>query len=123
MMPGREQKLMIKKTAQAYLLKAIDTLGERGQQYDKSQQQERSMATIVTAFNQITGQDLTEAQGWAFMQVLKLVRLHSNPKKFHEDSALDSIAYAALAAECGAKNQLELNQNNEVPECKRVMID
>lgn len=82
---------------------ASATLDRRGQIYDKSQQQERSMGAIVTAFNQITGQDLTEAQGWAFMQVLKLVRLHSNPDKFHEDSALDAIAYAALAAECGGK--------------------
>lgn len=90
------------KTAPDYLQEAIDTLIQRGKEYDRTQEQERSMATITTVFNQITGQDLTEQQGWAFMQVLKLVRLHSSPN-FHEDSALDSIAYAALAAECGAK--------------------
>jgi hypothetical protein len=92
------------KTASEYLQEAIDTLGQRGKEYDRSQQQERSMEKIVVAFNWITGQDLTEQQGWAFMQVLKLVRLHNNDR-FHEDSALDAIAYAALAAECGNKQQ------------------
>lgn len=99
--------MLDRKTAQNYLTEAIDIIDRRGQTYDKSQQQqERSMASIVIVFNQITGQDLTESQGWAFMQVLKLVRLHANPDKFHEDSAVDAIAYAALAAECGANNRI-----------------
>jgi Domain of unknown function (DUF6378) len=90
------------RTAQNYLQCATHTIGERGKQYDPSQTQERSMSKIVVAFNVITGLSLTEQQGWLFMQLLKIVRLNNSPK-FHEDSAIDSIAYAALAAECGSK--------------------
>jgi len=72
-------------------------LHERGQSYDKPQG-ERSMGRTVTAFNAITGRDLTEAEGWLFMQQLKQVRLFTR-SGYHADSAEDNIAYAALMAE------------------------
>ena len=87
------------KSAESYLCDAIDIIGDRGKQYE--QQKERSMPKIVAVFNLITGLTLTESQGWLFMQILKLVRLHSG-NGFHNDSALDAIAYAALAAESGS---------------------
>ena len=74
---------------------------ERGKTYD-TPEGERSMAKTVTAFNIITGQELTEAQGWLFMQVLKDVRLFTSTN-FHADSAEDCIAYAALKAEAKQK--------------------
>lgn len=46
-----------------------------------------------------TGRDLTEAEGWLLLQVLKDVRQWQNPDKFHEDSALDGVAYSSLKAE------------------------
>jgi hypothetical protein len=87
------------KHAKEYLQQAVDTMNSRASEYDKEAKEERSMGKIVTAFNAITGQDLTEVQGWAFMQCLKMVRLHSNPETYHEDSAIDNISYSALEAE------------------------
>ena len=80
-----------------FLERAADLMRERGKEYD-SESGERSMASTVKAFNAITGRDMTESEGWAFMLVLKLVR-QSQKKGFHRDSAEDAIAYAGLMAE------------------------
>lgn len=84
--------------AHEFLGKAQALMLERGKQYDKSEG-ERSMGTAVAAFNTITGQSLTEAEGWLLLQVLKDVRQWQNPDKYHADSAEDCVAYAALKAE------------------------
>lgn len=84
-------------TAPALLSKAAAIMEERGKQYDKPEG-ERSMGKAVQAFNAITGQDLSEAEGWLLLQVLKDVRLWQRPG-YHQDSAEDCIAYAALKAE------------------------
>ena len=77
--------------------RAAALMHERGQTYDEPEG-ERSMGKIVTAFNAITGRDLTESEGWMFMQQVKLVRLFTR-SEYHADSAEDNIAYAALLAE------------------------
>lgn len=84
--------------------KAAELLGraaahmhDRASTYDEPEG-ERSMGKIVTAFNAITGRDLTESEGWMFMQQVKLVRLFTR-SEYHADSAEDNIAYAALLAE------------------------
>ena len=59
---------------------------------------ERSMGKAVTAFNAITGHNLSESEGWLLLQVLKDVRLFTR-SEYHADSAEDCIAYAALKAE------------------------
>lgn len=79
------------------LSKASAIMTERGQQYDKPEG-ERSMGKCVHAFNIITGQTLSEAEGWLLLQILKDVRLWQRPG-YHQDSAEDCIAYAALKAE------------------------
>lgn len=87
------------------LHKAAEIMEERGKQYDRDGQfsgGERSMIRTVTAFNAITGQQMTEAQGWLFMQVLKDVRQWQAPT-YHADSAEDGVAYSALKAECLAR--------------------
>lgn len=84
-------------TAPALLSKAASIMEERGKQYDKPEG-ERSMGKAVMAFNTITDRDLTEAEGWLLLQVLKDVRLWQRPG-YHQDSAEDCIAYAALKAE------------------------
>lgn len=84
--------------ATEFLQAAIDTQAERGKQYD-SPEGARSMGRTVQAFNAITGRDLTEAEGWLLLQVLKDVRQWQNPDKYHHDSALDGVAYASLKAE------------------------
>ena len=81
-----------------FLRKAADLLEQRGKDYDKKGG-ERSVPATVTAFNAITGSKMTNQQGWLFMHLLKKVRLHTDPTKFHQDSAEDSIAYDALEAE------------------------
>ena len=86
-----------KPKAAEMLGRAAALLHERGQSYDKPEG-ERSMARTVSAFNAITGRDLTEAEGWLFMQQLKQVRLFTR-SGYHADSAEDNIAYAALMAE------------------------
>ncbi|HHV49110.1 MAG TPA: hypothetical protein GXX56_09155 [Rhodocyclaceae bacterium] len=80
-----------------YLRRAAEIMEERGKQYDKPEG-ERSMGKCVAAFNIVTGRDLTEADGWLLLQILKDVRQWQRPG-FHLDSAEDCIAYAALKAE------------------------
>jgi hypothetical protein len=84
-------------TAPEILAEAAQIMAERGQGYDKNQ--ERSMAKIVAVFNALTGLDLTEAEGWTFMVILKMVRANQTPG--YRDSLLDGVAYMALLAECG----------------------
>lgn len=90
-------------SARIFLAKAATTMTERGKEYDKPTG-ERSMARTVEAFNAITGQSLSESDGWLFMLILKQTRQWSTPN-YHADSAIDSVAYAALLAEslAGAK--------------------
>lgn len=90
----------------ALLLNASLTIAERGRLRDSSAGQgetiaERSMAATVSAFNALEGAHLTEAQGWRFMQVLKLARAAASERNgtHHMDDYLDGAAYAALANE------------------------
>ena len=69
---------------------------ERAATYDRPEG-ERSMATTVEAFRAVTGQALTEEQGWLFMALLKAVR--SQQGAFRADSYEDGAAYFALAGE------------------------
>jgi hypothetical protein len=84
-------------SASGFLRRADQIMEERGKTYD-APAGERSMARTVQAFNAITGNDLTEAEGWLLMQLLKDVRQWQRPA-FHQDSADDGVAYAALKAE------------------------
>jgi len=86
------------KTANEFLQGSLDLLEQRGKDYDKKEG-ERSMGKTVNAFNEITGRDLTESEGWLLMSLLKRVRQWSNPENFHADSAEDAVAYSALEAE------------------------
>jgi hypothetical protein len=84
-------------TAPHLLEKAAEHMKERGQQYDRPAG-ERSMGRAVSAFNTITGQSLSESEGWLLLQVLKDVRDRQRGSP-HRDSLEDCIAYAALKAE------------------------
>lgn len=87
--------------APAILRKAAQTIEDRAAERDLPA--ERSMARAVGAFNTLTGQDLTETQGWLFVAVLKLARATAG--KHNPDDLLDAAAYVALAleAEIGGK--------------------
>ena len=92
-----EMAKMPEPKAAELLGRAAAHMHERSATYDDLDG-ERSMSKIVTAFNAITGRDLTESEGWMFMQQVKLVRLFTR-SDYHADSAEDNIAYAALLAE------------------------
>lgn len=76
---------------------AADHMRDRAATYD-TPDGERSMGKTITAFNAVTGRDLSEAEGWLLLQILKDVRLFQRPG-YHADSAEDCVAYAALKAE------------------------
>lgn len=82
--------------ADQILRKAADLIEERGKQRDQANG-ERSMAKTVAAFNAIYGTQLSEVQGWHFMELLKMVR--SAYGQYTADDFDDKVSYAALAAE------------------------
>ena len=88
-------------------------LDERGQEYDQPQG-ERSMARIVAVFNAHHDTQLTEEQGWHFMQIVKDVRFFIKDA-YHHDSVVDGVNYLALRGECRAQRQAEQPERMEVP--------
>ena len=84
--------------ADTILEKAAQHMRDRAATYDKPEG-ERSMGKTVAAFNAITGRDLTTAEGWLMLAVLKQVRAFHNPAVPHVDSLEDGPAYLALMAE------------------------
>jgi len=93
----------IPKAAEDFLDTAKSTMISRGEEYDSSAG-ERSMSKAVAAFNAITGHMLTESEGWLLLQILKDCRQWQK-EAFHEDSAVDCVAYAALKAEALAEGR------------------
>lgn len=83
--------------ASGFLKRAAEIMDQRAKQYD-APAGERSMGKCVAAFNIVTGHNLSESEGWLILQILKDVRQWQNPE-YHQDSADDCIAYAALKAE------------------------
>ena len=88
--------------AQDFLEAAKGHLGDRASTYDKPTG-ERSMERTVNTFAALTDIQLTEEQGWLFMEVLKQVR--SLQGKFKADSYEDLAGYAALRGETAARNR------------------
>lgn len=93
----------LKKHAYTFLETAVKEMKDRAAQRDTQTVGaqaggERSMAATVRAFNALTGKNLTEAEGWEFMILLKLVR--GRQGAFRADDYVDAAAYAALLGEC-----------------------
>lgn len=92
--------------ADDFLVHAERLLGERGKEYDRTSGnkagRERSGGRVAEAFNAITGKDLTAAEVYLLLQCVKDVRQWSAPA-FHPDSAVDSVAFAALKSEALAQ--------------------
>ena len=89
--------------AQDFLVAAQGHLGARGVTYDKPAG-ERSMERTVKVFAALTDIQLTEEQGWCFMEVLKQVR--SLQGKFKADNYEDLASYAALRGETAARSRM-----------------
>ena len=75
-------------------------LGSRGQVRDQAGA-ERSMKRVVEIFNLLEDLELTEEQGWRFMQVLKMVRQTraEHMGKTVMDDYYDNISYSVLQLE------------------------
>lgn len=86
------------KSAVEILTEGANCIGDRASERDT--ESERSMARTVKAFNAMFNKDLTETEGWQFMELLKMSR--SVGGKFREDDFVDGAAYEALAGECAA---------------------
>ena len=89
-------------TAQHFLEAAQGHLGARAVTYDKPTG-ERSMERTVKVFAALTDIQLTEEQGWIFMEALKQVR--SLQGKFKADNYEDLAGYAALRGETAARSR------------------
>lgn len=82
-------------SAEELLEQAAKVMRERAKQYDQ-EGGERSLPSVVEAFNAITGHNITESDAALFMVILKLVRGRNGA---HVDSAIDGVAYMALYGE------------------------
>ena len=87
--------------APSILRTAAQTISARAASRDLAT--ERSMRRAVSAFNTLTGQSLSETQGWLFMAVLKLARATAG--KHNNDDLLDAAAYVALTLEAEMQSQ------------------
>lgn len=94
-------------SAQSILMTSVDEMKDRAAKRDNTQG-ERSMARTVNVFNTLTGNQLTEEQGWLFMVCLKLAR--GSQGAFHLDDYVDAAAYCALQGEAAAKQAVTLTK-------------
>lgn len=89
-------------TAPEILIAAADQIDARATLRDQPNG-ERSMARTVAAYNALTGQSITEQQGWLFMVVLKAAQATAGG--YNPDDFVDMAAYAALGGEVAAKQR------------------
>jgi hypothetical protein len=75
---------------------AKNTIINRGKERDQADG-ERTIPRCVTAFNAITGHELSNTDGWLFMEILKKCRSVQGSYKY--DDFRDGVGYAALRAE------------------------
>lgn len=90
-------------TAAGILQTAAQHMQERAATYDQPQG-ERSISKTVAMFNALTGDCLTDEQGWLFMTCLKMVRAQAG--RYRADSYEDGAAYFALAGESAAQERV-----------------
>lgn len=97
--PEALQEILGKKEdpAHGFLEEGAKVMKQRAQLRDKPQG-ERSMEAIVNTFNALTGKNLTEAEGWEFMILLKMVR--GRQGHYNRDDYVDGAAYFGLLGEC-----------------------
>ena len=82
--------------ADDFAKRAAELLEDRGTERDQPNG-ERSMARCVTAFNAMSGHELSVEDGWLFMVYLKHARMRGGA--YREDDYEDAIGYEALMSE------------------------
>lgn len=80
-----------------FIKTALAALQDRAESRD-TPDGERSMKRTVAIFKARTDIDLSEYQGWIFMQCLKHAREAQGG--YNLDDVVDDIGYAALRGEC-----------------------
>jgi hypothetical protein len=95
------------------LSEAADILKQRGVDYDGKGYQggERSMEQTVKLFEVLTGNKLSELDGWRFLICLKLAR--STTGKPKRDSYVDLAGYTGLAGECALESRIDRPENTQ----------
>lgn len=88
--------------AAGFLEAALGHMEDRASTYD-AEGGERSMGKTVSAFNAISGHELSEEQGWLFMVLLKAVRTQQGG--FRADNYEDGAAYFGLQGEAAASSR------------------
>lgn len=83
-------------TAADILQLGLATLEQRGRDRDQPDG-ERTMPSVVRAFEALTGHRVTEQQGWLFMALIKVKRSQSGAPDL--DHYVDGANYFALAGE------------------------
>lgn len=83
--------------ATVFIKLALEALESRAKDRD-TPQGERSMKRAVAIFKARTDIELSEYQGWVFMQCLKHAREAQGA--YSLDDTVDDIGYAALRGEC-----------------------
>lgn len=88
-------------TSQDFLKACVKVQSERGGEYDRNAEQERSFDYVADMFNaaknrktNLVGSDIA-----LILDCLKKVRQNANPTRIHYDSLLDSTSYTSLWAE------------------------
>ena len=103
--------------AQDILLDAANAISDRSDIRDDDCG--KSMIRTVAMFNNLTGEMITEKEGWFFMACVKLAR--SQQGQFHLDDYIDASAYIALAGEA-AYGEVRPSRNGPQV-CKNVQED
>ena len=88
--------------AQDILIQAADLIQARAEQRDHADG-ERSIPRAVAMFNDLTGNGLSDRDGWILMALLKLSRAQGG--RFVVDDYIDAAAYIALACESESQAQ------------------
>lgn len=97
---------MVEKSSTEILDAAAKAQDDRAKSRD-TPEGERSMRRCVEAFNALEGTNLTEAQGWRFMAVLKLARATAG--SFNLDDYVDGASYFSLAGEAAQPRRIGLD--------------
>jgi hypothetical protein len=87
--------------AHTFLNEAARVMEKRAQLRD-TPAGERTAAKIAKVFNALTGHNISEADAWQFLVILKLVRARSG--NYNRDDYVDLAAYSGLLGECESKN-------------------
>jgi hypothetical protein len=91
-----------RESAHGFLEEASQAMKQRAALRD-AEDGERTAAQIAKVFNAITGHEISEADAWMFLLVMKIVR--SRNGKYHRDDYVDGSSYFALLGECESINR------------------